>query len=326
MNHIHHILFPFMRLRALAVRLAAIIALALMAVPACAADTAKGYTIDDVPNVRLQDVRQYVADPSAILSATARDTINAVLSRLEQSTGIETAVVMLPSIGENDIFDFAHELFRKWGIGKKKSNNGLLILFVMDQHKVRFTTGYGIEGTMTDAMSKRIQTTVMVPRFKQADWDGGMVEGVRAAAKVLDGSMSPDADDGGGDDTFIAFFMLGLIVVVTIVVIVVLGEQQRCPKCRKRGTLQKVDSKLMRVGGSARSGGRRIRRTTYVCKYCGHIVVKDEDEPDGGDAFATGAVLGSMLGSGPRSGGGGGSFGGSFGGGSTGGGGSTSSW
>ena len=305
-----------MRLRALAVRLAAILALALMAVPACAADTAKGYTIDDVPNVRLKDARQYVADPSAILSATARDSINAVLSRLEQSTGIETAVVMLPSIGENDIFDFAHELFRKWGIGKKKSNNGLLILFVMDQHRVRFTTGYGIEGTMTDAMSKRIQTTVMVPHFKRGDWDGGMLEGVRAAAKVLDGSMEPEADDND-DDAFIAFFMLAMIVVVTIVVIVVLGEQQRCPKCRKRGALQKVDSKLMRVGG------RRIRRSTYICKYCGHIVVKDEDDSDAG-AIATGAALGSMLGSGSR--GGGGSFGGSFGGGSTGGGGSTSSW
>ena len=313
-NHLRGLLAP---LTPLAMKLATVLVLVLMAMPAIAAD-GKGYTIDDVPNVRLTDARQYVADPSAILSATARDSINVVLSRLESSTGIETAVVMLPSIGETDIFDFAHELFRKWGIGKKKSNNGLLILFVMDQHRVRFTTGYGIEGTMTDAMSKRIQTTVMVPHFKQGDWDGGMVEGVRAAAKVLDGSMKPDADDSDDDGAFIAWFMLGMIVLVVIVVIVALGEQQRCPKCHKRGALEKVDSKLMRAGG------RRIRRTTYICKYCGHIVVKDEDDTDSG-ALATGAVLGSMLGSGSR-GGGGGSFGGSFGGGSTGGGGSTSSW
>ena len=159
----------------------------------------KQYTLQDVPNVRLNDARQYVSDPSHILSGSARDTINAVLARLEESTGIETAVVMLPSIGEEDIFNFAHELFRQWGIGKQKSNNGLLILFVADQRKVRFTVGYGLEGTMTDAMSKRIQMQRMVPRFKAGDWDGGMVDGVRAAAQVLDGSMQPESTDDEED-------------------------------------------------------------------------------------------------------------------------------
>ena len=291
----------------------------LIAAMAWATDT-KQYAVGDVPNVRREDARQYVSDPSQILSTAARDTINAVLGRLEQSTGIETAVVMLPSIGDADIFDFAHELFRTWGIGKKKSDNGLLVLFVMDQHKVRFTTGYGLEGTMTDALSRRIQTTVMVPRFKEGDWDGGMVGGVRAAAKALDGSMQPD-DDGGGDGAAVAMLMLAMIVGITILMIFVMGNQQRCPKCHKRGALQKVHSQVMRIAGQR----RRVRRTTYVCKYCGHTVTKDEPIDDGtGSAIATGAMLGSMLGRGGS--GGGGSFGGSFGGGSTGGGGATSSW
>ena len=67
----------------------------LITAVAWAADT-KQYAVNDVPNVRLEDARQYVSDPSQILSTAARDTINAVLGRLEQSTGIETAVVMLP--------------------------------------------------------------------------------------------------------------------------------------------------------------------------------------------------------------------------------------
>ena len=294
----------------------------LIAAVAWATDT-KQYAVNDVPNVRLEDVRQYVSDPSQILSPAARDTINAVLGRLERSTGIETAVVMLPSIGDADIFDFAHELFRTWGIGKKKSDNGLLILFVMDQHKVRFTTGYGLEGTMTDALSKRIQTTVMVPRFKAGDWDGGMVEGVRAAARVLDKSMQPDTDDGDDDGTALALFILVMIVGLTILAIVVMGDRQRCPKCHKRGALQKVSSQILRIAGQ----NRRVRRTTYICKYCGNTVTKDSDENDNGNAMATGAILGSMLGSGNRGGSGfGGGFGGSFGGGSTGGGGATSGW
>lgn len=306
-------------------RLQTILIACLIAVTAWAAgDSVKEYkSVDDVPNVRLTDVRRYVSDPTNILSPAATDTIDAILGRLEKSTGIETAVVMLPSIGENDIFDFSTSLFRKWGIGKKKSNNGLLILFVMDQHKVRFATGYGIEGTMTDAMSKRIQMQCMVPAFKQSDWNKGMVDGVRATAKVLDGSMKPEAADSD-TDTGDILFSIGIIVGVILLAMFVSSIKQRCPKCRKRSAMKQMGVEVLRVS-TGKGRRKRIRRTTYVCQYCGHIMTKDEDIDDNsGNAAAGGAILGSMLGS--SGGGGGGSFGGSFGGGSTGGGGSTSDW
>ncbi|WP_443908552.1 TPM domain-containing protein [Prevotella sp.] len=306
-------------------RLQTIFIACLIAVTAWAAgDSVKEYkSVDDVPNVRLTDVRRYVTDPTNILAPAATDTINAILGRLEKSTGIETAVVMLPSIGENDIFDFSTSLFRKWGIGKKKSDNGLLILFVMDQHKVRFATGYGIEGTMTDAMSKRIQMQYMVPAFKQSDWNKGMVDGVRATAKVLDGSMESEAADSD-TDTDDLLFSIGIIVGIVLLVMFVSSIMQRCPKCHKRSAMKQMGVEVLRVS-TGKGRRKRIRRTTYVCQYCGHIMTKDEDIDDNsGSAAAGGAILGSMLGSG--GGGGGGSFGGSFGGGSTGGGGSTSDW
>ncbi len=306
-------------------RLQTIIIACLIAVTAWAAgDSVKEYkSVDDVPNVRLTDVRRYVTDPTSILSPAATDTIDAILGRLEKSTGIETAVVMLPSIGENDIFDFSTSLFRKWGIGKKKSDNGLLILFVMDQHKVRFATGYGIEGTMTDAKSKRIQTQYMVPAFKRSDWNKGMVDGVRAAAKVLDGSMEPEAADDDTETSDI-LFSIGIMIGVILLAMFVSSIKQRCPKCRKRSAMKQMGVEVLRVS-KGKGKRKRIRRTTYVCQYCGHIMTKDEDIDDNsGSAAAGGAILGSMLGSG--GGGGGGSCGDSFGGGSTGGGGSTSSW
>lgn len=305
-------------------RLQTILIACLIAVTAWAAgDSVKEYkTVDDVPNVRLTDVRRYVTDPTSILAPAATDTINAILGRLEKSTGIETAVVMLPSIGENDIFDFSTSLFRKWGIGKKKSDNGLLILFVMDQHKVRFATGYGIEGTMTDAMSKRIQTQYMVPAFKRSDWNKGMVDGVRAAAKVLDGSMEPEAADDDTETSDI-LFSIGIMIGVILLAMFVSSIKQRCPKCRKRSAMKQMGVEVLRVS-TGKGKRKRIRRTTYVCQYCGHIMTKDEDIDDNsGSAAAGGAILGSMLGGGGSSGG---SSGGSFGGGSTGGGGSTSSW
>lgn len=297
-------------------RLIGLMLFLLVATLSFATGEEKQYTLQDVPNVRLNDARQYVSDPSHILSAPARDTINAVLARLEESTGIETAVVMLPSIGEEDIFNFAHELFRQWGIGKQKSNNGLLILFVMDQRKVRFTVGYGLEGTMTDAMSKRIQMQRMVPRFKAGDWDGGMVDGVRAAAQVLDGSMQPEPTDDD-EDMLVGIIALLIIIGIAIFVIFLVGEAQRCPKCRKKG-VKRVAQQVLRL-----SNGRRVRRTTFLCPHCGHTFTRDENIDDSGNAAAF--IAGAMLGGGGR-GGGGGFSGGSFGGGSTGGGGSTSGW
>jgi len=300
-------------------RLIGLMLFLLVATLSFATGEEKQYTLQDVPNVRLNDARQYVSDPSHILSGSARDTINAVLGRLEESTGIETAVVMLPSIGEEDIFNFAHELFRQWGIGKKKSNNGLLILFVMDQRKVRFTVGYGLEGTMTDAMSKRIQMQRMVPRFKAGDWDGGMVDGVRAVAQVLDGSMQPEPTDDD-EDMLVGIIALLIIIGIAIFVIFLVGEAQRCPKCHKKG-VKRVAQQVLRL-----SNGRRVRRTTFLCPHCGHTFTRDENIDDSGNAaaFIAGAMLGGM---GRRGGGfGGGISGGSFGGGSTGGGGSTSGW
>ena len=300
-------------------RLIGLMLFLLVATLSFATGEEKQYTLQDVPNVRLNDARQYVSDPSHILSGSARDTINAVLGRLEASTGIETAVVMLPSIGEEDIFNFAHELFRQWGIGKQKSNNGLLILFVMDQRKVRFTVGYGLEGAMTDAMSKRIQMQRMVPRFKAGDWDGGMVDGVRAAAQVLDGSMQPEPTDDD-EDMLVGIIALLIIIGIAIFAIFLVGEAQRCPKCRKKG-VKRVAQQVLRL-----SNGRRVRRTTFLCPHCGHTFTRDENIDDSGNAaaFITGAMLGGM---GRRGGGfGGGISGGSFGGGSTGGGGSTSGW
>ena len=113
----------------------AVIAVWLMSFHLMASETV-AYKVETVPNVRLQDSREYVSDPASLLAAATHDSINAILSRLESSTGIEAAVVMLPSIGEADPFSFSVDLFRRWGIGKKKNDNGLLVLYVEDKYSV----------------------------------------------------------------------------------------------------------------------------------------------------------------------------------------------
>ncbi len=281
---------------------------------------AVGYTVENIPNVRLHDVRQHVSDPARLLSQAARDTINLTLANLERTTGIEVAVVMLPSIGGDDVFDFSVRLFRSWGIGKKKNNNGLLILYVEDQRKVRFATGYGIEGTLTDATSKRIQMSYMVPAFKRGDRDGGMVAGVKAASAVLDGTMKPEANDDGGNGLTLLLFA---ICVGAMVFLVTHRRKHRCPQCGTKALMHKSTDHY-------RMGGVSYRKDVYVCSKCGKVVVRDtpEDNRGGGngiDPLLTGMLFGSMFGRG-GGGGGGGFSGGSYGGGSTGGGGADSGW
>ena len=285
-------------------------------------------TVDEVPNVHLKDARQYVTDPSAILSTAARDSINLMLGQLEKGSGIEVAVVMLPSIGDDDIFDFAHNLFRKWGIGKKKENNGLLVLFVMDQHKVRFTTGYGLEGALTDALSKRIQMNEMVPAFKEGKWDEGMVKGVRATVAILKGEVAADqygATGANGNDEELTTFdviAISMVFIIIILVIVLACRDKKCPKCKKHA-MKTVSTQRLKIAlGHGRV--KRIIRTTYVCQNCGHQITHDTDDND--DDKLNAALAAASIARMAMRGSSGGSTGGSFGGGSTGGGGSTSGW
>ena len=99
------------------------------------------YTVDNIPKVRLQNKMRYVNDPDQILSLNARDSIDRMLNQLEQKTGIETAVIIVPSIGQEECFDFSHNVLNKWGVGKQGADNGLVILLVTDQRCVQFYTG-----------------------------------------------------------------------------------------------------------------------------------------------------------------------------------------
>lgn len=296
----------------------------LLALPLAAQDSVRTYTVGDVPNVHLADRRQYVSDPTGILSTGARATVNATLDSLESQTGIEVAVVMLPSIGQDDPFEFALRLFRQWGVGKKKKDNGLVVLFVGDQRQVRFVTGYGLEGSLPDITCKRIQTRYMVPAFRQGDYDLGMVAGMKAVYAQLRDSMRPDSTDGEGSSAWNYAFLVFAIALCTVLPVMMERRRKKCPRCGKR-SLRKVSSSVFRYEHST----HRVRRDVYVCDNCGHIVNRDNDLGDGsGNAgsLTDALFLGSMLGRGRGGGFGGGFGGGHFGGGSSGGGGAGSGW
>lgn len=189
--------------------------LLLVSVASHAADVV--YSIKNLPNTHLQNKNVYITDPSSILSPTASDSINRVLGALEKKTGIQTVVAMVPSIGSDDSFDFALSILRSWGVGQKKKNNGLVILYISDIHRIEFAVGYGLEGVLPDATCKKIQNRVMIPFFKKGDTSGGMVAGVSNASKLLDGSMKNDEigkDQNGGTSFIPILIIVGLFVII----------------------------------------------------------------------------------------------------------------
>lgn len=141
------------------------------------------YTPETIPNNKLVN-NSYVSNPDNILSLSTVAQLDASLGSLEQQTTAQVAVVVVRSIGDADIFEFAQQLFNLWGIGRA-NDNGLLILLVEDLHTVRFHTGYGLEAPLPDVVCKQIQRDKMVPAFKRGDYDGGMLGGVAEVVKIL---------------------------------------------------------------------------------------------------------------------------------------------
>ena len=296
--------------------------LALCPIISIWAQSEKAYTIQSVPNTYAMDRRMHVSDPDGLLALDYASEINRILTTLEDSTGIQSMVVMLTSIGNEDIFEFSHNLFRHWGIGSTKRNEGLLIVYVADQRKIRFTTGYGLEGILPDAICKRIQTQYMLPHFRNGDTNSGMLEGVRAVVSVLDGSMKASRDMEEASLWEVLMILGCLIALVALFLWLVHRQTNTCPRCGKAGVLKLVS------GTTTRTRYERLIKQKLICSACGHIVEKERHESDdnNGGSMLGGVLLGSMLGRGRSGMGGGGFSGGSFGGGSTGGGGSTSGW
>lgn len=179
---------------------------------------AQAYSVEQVPNVQLADSRRLTSDPSGVLTPTDLSQIDAALLGIREKYGVEFVVVVLPSIADQDVESFSTELFRSWGIGHKQDNNGLLMLVVMDQRKVRFEVGYGLEGDMTDAVSAQIQRRLIVPEFKQGNYGAGILSGVQAVEGVLSGTdwkpRDAESEHETIDGSIILYFYLFFVSVV----------------------------------------------------------------------------------------------------------------
>ena len=131
-----------------------------------------------------------VVDQAGILNADIRGDLADKSKDLEEKSGIQLVVATVTSLQGSDIETYANELFRTWKLGQAQKNNGVLLLVAPNEHKVRIEVGYGLEGTLTDAVASVIISSAVVPRFKSGDFSGGIERGVGGILDVLGGDTS----------------------------------------------------------------------------------------------------------------------------------------
>ena len=234
-----------------------------------------------------------VYDYIDLLPDTQEKSLEQKLIRYSDSTSTQIVLAIISSTEGENITYLGAQWGQKWGIGQTGKDNGILVLLAKDDRKIAINTGYGVEGSLTDAMSRRIIENVIVPRFKQDNYYEGLDEGADAIFQVLTGEFKEERTfDNDGGFPFEAF----LIIIIFIVILIILSSRNR----RNRG---------------GKGGGKKSGLDLW------DIIILSN--------MGRGGFGGSGSKGGFGSGGGfsrGGGFGGGFGGGGFGGGGASGGW
>ena len=280
----------------------------------------KKWTPETLPMVHLQDSTRYVCNPDGVITLPTVREVDALLLSLEQDKGVETVVVVVKSIEGDDPYQFGMELSRKYGIGSKEQNSGLIVILCTHDRSYQILTGRGLEGTLPDALCRRVQNRVMVPLLKKHQWDAAILETMKALDEVIrqDANLKREQKDSGTNP--LIFVLIVLVIGVTVYSFYQTAKifsTQVCPKCQQK-TLSRISEQTVRTQRG------QFRRTTWRCKQCGYEKHDDTPTNDSNHNSAGGIppIFFPFGGGSRRSGGFGGFGGGSFGGGSFGGGGS----
>jgi uncharacterized protein len=164
-----------------------------------------------------------IVDEAGLLSGQDYAEINSALEALETASTDQLAVVTLKSLQGYPIEDFGYQLGRKWGIGQKGKDNGILLIVAPNERKVRIEVGRGLEPVMTDALSKLIIENAILPEFRRGDYPAGIRAGVRDIKDVLLGDAEEvkerarTAQHATGPDTLqliLFLFWMGIVIYI----------------------------------------------------------------------------------------------------------------
>lgn len=170
-----------------------------------------------------------IVDNAGLLNAEDRTAIEAELKAIEAKSTDQVVVVTLQDLGGYAIDDYGYQLGRKWGIGQKGKDNGVLLIVVPSARKVRIETGRGLEAHLTDAMSRIIIENAILPKFRRGDFSGGIRDGVRDIKATIEGDaegVKERARGRVGEHQDVDYTAL-IIMAIWIAIILYVFYQQR---------------------------------------------------------------------------------------------------
>lgn len=166
-----------------------------------------------------------VVDLAGMVDAATLDRLEARLAAYEAESGSQVAVLTVPDLDGEPIEDYSMRVVETWKLGREDIDDGVLLLIAQEERRLRIDVGYGLEGTLTDAYSRRILDNVITPRFRQGDFAGGVEAGAEAILAVLEGNPdelpqpAPEADIEIGPMGCVLALMIVLFFLFLFIVI-----------------------------------------------------------------------------------------------------------
>ena len=198
---------------------------ALAALLIClAALVSAGLVVAATAQPRFPALTGRIVDDANVIDGATKARLDEKLKALEDKTGTQLVVATLPSLQGYDIADYGYQLGRHWGIGQKGKNNGAVLIVAPSERKVRIEVGYGLEGELTDAVTKLIIENAILPRFRAGDVSGGISRGVDDILQVLSGDAeevkrrAERANRPSGQDGIDSFILVLVILIIFIVI------------------------------------------------------------------------------------------------------------
>jgi uncharacterized protein len=172
------------------------------------------------------------------------------LSSFERETGHQIAVLTIPSLEGDPLEDFSIRVAENWKIGQKGFDNGAILLVAQKEHKLRIEVGYGLEGVLPDAIANRIINEIIVPRFRENDYSGGIEAGIESIFKITRGEALPNSSQ---DRTRIKGNRpaAGLFIFAALIALIV-GISRRTPLGGAFGGA--ISAGAIGIGGALTSG------------------------------------------------------------------------
>ena len=175
------------------------------------------------------DYKGWISDYENIYTADQNVILTSMITNYEKKTGVEIAILTVPSY-ESDISDYAVTTFKKWGIGKKGINNGMLLVISKANHKFFACTGYGLEGYLPDGWLKLTEQDCLPAHFKAGEYFEGTKEFLFACMAHIGDAYSADTNKqkvsetpapSEGSGNILLWLIIGGVVLIVIIIIVV---------------------------------------------------------------------------------------------------------